>query len=139
MPVRGKQIAQAVSALLPASELVSPAAGTVGDFLKNNVQRTVRYPAIVATLDAAKATNSTLAHKPLSLPVINVNGGDSSGVVGDGVKTGAFYFSADSGATARTLANMAAGDSLYVNPTVLGYPLDTDDVLIVSYRAYPAA
>lgn len=43
--------------------------------------------------------------------------------VGDGVKTRDCYFSADSGTTAKTIANIAAGDSLYWVGSVAGYQL----------------
>lgn len=124
---------------MSAGDVSGAAAGTLGAFLKSlpaGTVKTVTFPCIVASTDGVKATNSTLTEKPLSLPQINVNGGDAGPTVGDGTKAGvAFYFSADNGVTARSLASLDTGDSLYVNTSVLGYPLDALDSLIVSYRS----
>ena len=46
--------------------------------------------------------------------------------LGDGVRTAAFYFSADSGATARAIADIVTGDLLFVGSD-LGFTLDSDD------------
>lgn len=43
--------------------------------------------------------------------------------VGDGVKTKDCYFSADAGATAKTIANVVAGDLLYWNGSIAGAQL----------------
>ena len=57
--------------------------------------------------------------------------------VGDGVRTKAAYFSADGGATAKSLANVAVGDVLYWNALVIGYGLTTGDILDLVYEARP--
>jgi hypothetical protein len=46
-----------------------------------------------------------------------------------------FYYSADAGATAKTLANLAIGDLLFANPVVIGYPISAGWILQVNYRA----
>lgn len=54
--------------------------------------------------------------------------------VGDAVKTAGFYFSADSGTTARSIANIAAGDSLYTG-SGLGFNLDAADTISMHYES----
>lgn len=54
--------------------------------------------------------------------------------IGDGVKTKAAYFSADSGSTAKTLANIASGDRLYWNGSIAGYQLAPTDVIDFVYE-----
>lgn len=54
-------------------------------------------------------------------------------IVGDGVKTEDCYFSIDAGSTARTLATVAAGDSLYWNGVVAGFDLAVTDVIDINY------
>jgi len=49
-------------------------------------------------------------------------------------KTGVIYFSSDGGATAKTVANIVAGDSLYWNGSVAGYQLETSDDLDIAYQ-----
>lgn len=44
--------------------------------------------------------------------------------LGDGLKTKECYFSNDGGTTAKTIAGVAAGDSLYWNGAIAGYGLD---------------
>lgn len=53
--------------------------------------------------------------------------------VGDGTKTRDCYFSADAGATARTIALIQSGDELYWMQSVAGYNLATTDVLDFDY------
>lgn len=48
--------------------------------------------------------------------------------------TSAFYFSADAGSTARDLADIVAGDSLYVNTAVLGFTLAATDKFDLYYN-----
>lgn len=137
--MRGKQISEAQKAPMTAADVAASAPNTLGGFLKglaaNGVPKIDTMPAIVASADGSKATNSTLSAKPLSLPTVTVN--DSFiGRVGDGTKAGvAFYVSGDNGATPRALAAMVAGDAVYANPSVLGYPLDAADTLYTQYQA----
>lgn len=140
--LKGKQIEKIVAAGVSVAEINAAAAGTLGAFLAAlpaGIQKNVTFPAIVASGVGVKATNSALADKPLSLPTINVGADSTAGLVGDGVKVGvAFYVSADAGVTAKSLATMAIGDSIYANTTGaggIGYPLDATDTLYVSYRA----
>lgn len=47
--------------------------------------------------------------------------------VGDGVKTKDIYFSSDGGATAKNIANLASGDSMYYNALLIGTDLEIGD------------
>jgi len=49
-------------------------------------------------------------------------------------KTGACYFSGDSGATARTFANIASGDKVYWHGGNAGYNLESTDVIDLVYE-----
>ena len=53
--------------------------------------------------------------------------------LGDGVKTKDCYFTADSGATARSIANIAIGDELYWNGTIAEFNLATTDRVDLKY------
>lgn len=67
-----------------------------------------------------------------SYVIVFVNG--IAVTVGDGVKTKDCYFSADSGSTAKTLANIGSGDRLYWNGSIAGYQLATTDVIDFVYE-----
>ena len=43
--------------------------------------------------------------------------------------------SADGGTTAKTVANIAAGDTLYWMGSIAGYELETDDDIDIDYQA----
>lgn len=53
--------------------------------------------------------------------------------VGANAVSSALYFSADSGSTAKALNAAVLGDTLYVNPTVLGYNLTAEDKISLVY------
>jgi hypothetical protein len=55
-------------------------------------------------------------------------------ILGDGVKTKDCYFSADSGTTAKTIATIAAGDTLYWVGSVAGFQLAATDVISFNYN-----
>jgi hypothetical protein len=46
----------------------------------------------------------------------------------------AVYFSNDGGATARTIANIEAGDTLYWNGVIAGFDLSADDMVDIVYE-----
>ena len=54
--------------------------------------------------------------------------------LGDGVKTEASYFSNDGGTSARLIADIEAGDTLYWNGSIAGYDLDATDDIDVGYE-----
>lgn len=80
-------------------------------------------PAEDADADGELATAIPMAATPIGdgLVAVLVNGAVVT--VGDGDKLAACYFSADEGATAKTIANVAVGDKLFWVPSVAGYPL----------------
>lgn len=53
--------------------------------------------------------------------------------LGANAVSSALYFSADSGSTAKALNAAVLGDTLYVNPTVLGYNLTAEDKISLVY------
>jgi hypothetical protein len=53
--------------------------------------------------------------------------------LGDGVKTKSCYFSSDAGVTAKTIANISAGDLLYWVGSVAGYQLAVTDKIDFEY------
>lgn len=81
--------------------------------------------------DAACAT--TLAAAPSRGGYIKVEVNGKGVTVGDGVKTKSCYFSADGGTTAKTFANIAAGDILYWVGSVAGYQLAATDTIDFFY------
>lgn len=54
--------------------------------------------------------------------------------VGEQRTGSAFFFSANLGVTAKTFNNLAAGDQLCVNPSILGYNLDAADRIDIYYN-----
>lgn len=79
------------------------------------------------------AVGGSIAYTPFSdgMVIIKVNG-LATALSND--KSGAVYFSADGGTTAKTIANVVTGDSLYWNGSVAGYELETSDDLDITYQ-----
>lgn len=77
--------------------------------------------ATTADFDAACATGIIATPANDSYVQVMVNGIQYS--VGDGVKTKACYFSSDNGATAKTIANISAGDKAHWVGSVAGFQL----------------
>ena len=67
-----------------------------------------------------------------SIVTVKVNGVEIN--LGDGVKTEATYFSNDEGSTARSIADITAGDILYWNGSIASYELDATDDIDISYQ-----
>ena len=90
--------------------------------------------ALNATNDGDLACGTPIAHTPRKdgLVRVFVNGAKHS--LGDGAKDRAFYYSNDNGVNARRIADISAGDYLYVMTSVLGFSLDTSDVIDVIYE-----
>ncbi len=87
--------------------------------------------ALVTNVDGDKATNFTLSGSPLQGSYIMVDVNGKLETVGNGAKDKAFYFSGDSGATARDFDSIMSGDELYHNGSISGYELDTDDKISI--------
>lgn len=89
--------------------------------------------ASVTSADFQQACATPIAATPASDShvLVYVNGLEVP--VGDGVKTKCCYFSGDSGATARTIANIALGDTLWWVGSVAGYQLAATDSIDFVY------
>lgn len=89
--------------------------------------------ASLTSADGQVACATTLASTPGNHGYVQVFVNGVHEVVGDGVKTKSCYFSNDGGTTARTIANLASGDTLYWVGTVAGYQLATTDIIDFDY------
>lgn len=90
--------------------------------------------ASVTSADGQQACATTLTAAPTRGGYIGVAVNGRPTTVGNGVKTKSCYFSSDGGTTAKTFANMAAGDILYWNGTVAGYQLAATDLIDFYYN-----
>ena len=79
--------------------------------------------ASVTVADEDLATVTVVALTPDSDSYVEVLVGGIMVEVGDGVKTKDCYFSNDGGTTARSIADIASGDTLRWNGSVAGYEL----------------
>ena len=81
------------------------------------------------------STGLTITYTPYSdsAVIIKVNGLQCN--LGNGAKDEACYFSADGGTTARSVADITAGDSLYWMGSIAGYELEVDDDIDIVYDA----
>lgn len=93
--------------------------------------------ASLTTADGQVACATTVAQTPATPTTaggwVNVLVNGVSYPVGDGVKTTACYFSADGGATARTLKAIATGDTLYWNGSIALFQLAVTDLVDFLY------
>lgn len=80
-------------------------------------------------------TGLTITYTPFGdgAVIVKVNGLQVS--LGNGAKDGAAYFSVDGGTTARSVADIAAGDTLYWMGSIASYQLETDDGIDIVYDA----
>ena len=88
-----------------------------------------------ATTADGDSTGGTITYTPFedSDVTIRLNGLQCD--VGNGAKNEPCYFSADGGTTARAIADITAGDTLYWMGSVAGYELDATDDLDIVYQA----
>lgn len=88
-----------------------------------------------ATSSDEDTTGATITYTPFSdsAVIIKVNGLQVN--LGDGAKDQACYFSADGGTTARAVADIAAGDTLYWMGSIANYELEADDEIDIVYMA----
>ncbi len=87
-----------------------------------------------ATSGNYSATGITIQYTPYADGAINVLVNGISVLEGDGIKTSEVYFSADGGATAKAIADIAAGDQLIWNGHVAGFDLTSDDKIDIEYQ-----
>jgi hypothetical protein len=89
--------------------------------------------ASLTSADFQAACATTIATTPATDGYVRVFVNGLAVTVGDGVRTKDCYFSADGGTTAKTIANIAAGDTLYWVQSVALYNLATTDVIDFDY------
>lgn len=89
--------------------------------------------ASVTSADFQAATAVSLVTTPANDAYVRVMVNGVGVTVGDGVKTKDCYFSSDTGTTAKTIANIAAGDILYWVGTVAGFQLAATDIIDFDY------
>lgn len=87
-----------------------------------------------ATSGDGSSTGVTIAATPAGDGMVTVLLNGVQVTLGNGVKTKDCYFSADAGSTARNIADIASGDTLYWNGVVVGFDLDTNDYLDFNYN-----
>ena len=87
-----------------------------------------------ATTDDEDTTGITITYTPFNDSEVKVSVNGLSCDVGNGAKDEAVYFSADGGTTARAIADIAAGDTLYWMGSVAGFELEADDEIDLRYE-----
>lgn len=87
--------------------------------------------ASAATSGTNATTGITLAGAPEGLVSVFLDGLRME--LGDGVKTKDFYFSSDTGTTAKALANVRKGDTLYWTKYRETYNLSTANKISLNY------
>jgi len=89
----------------------------------------------LATNGNYSSTGITIDYTPFEDSAVDVlvNGLGLSEANGDR-DAAAVYFSNDGGLTARTIANIEAGDELYWNADIAGFELTTDDTIDIIYE-----
>lgn len=96
-----------------------------------------QFAASATSADGDSAAATTIAKTPAADSAVQVFvNGVLAKLTGD--KLGDCYFSADAGATAKALADIASGDSLRWNGSLAGYQLESSDLLVLSYTALNA-
>lgn len=79
-------------------------------------------------------TGLTITATPAGDGYVEVMVNHASYEVGDGVKTKDSYFSSDGGVTAKGIAAITAGDTLYWDGVVTGFDLATTDLVSMMYN-----
>jgi len=77
-------------------------------------------------------TTLAISNTPVGMVRVSVNGVHYT--LGDGVKTKDFWFTGDSGTTARAISAIVATDELYFNAAIVGFDLDANDVIDILYE-----
>jgi len=105
-----------------------------GGVAETGVSFSEEFTSAVTTADE-DSTGAAMTYTPFSdgNVIVRVNGLQTD--VGNGVKTKPSYFSADGGTTAKSRADIAAGDILYWMGSVAGYELDASDEIDFDYDA----
>ena len=111
-----------------------PSVGSASD-IEQGVQVYQRDLSPLATNGNYSSTGITIDYTPFSDSAVDVlvNGLGLSEADGDRNEA-AVYFSNDGGATAKSIANIEAGDELYWNGGIAGFDLTADDVIDIIYE-----
>ena len=87
-----------------------------------------------ATTADEDTTGITITYTPFNDSEVKVTVNGLACDLGNGAKNEAAYFSADGGTTARAIADITAGDTLYWMGSVAGFELETDDEIDLRYE-----
>ena len=87
-----------------------------------------------ATTADEDTTGITITYTPFNDSEVKVTVNGLACDIGNGAKNEAAYFSADGGTTARAIADITAGDTLYWMGSVAGFELETDDEIDLRYE-----
>lgn len=79
-------------------------------------------------------TGIQITYTPFSDGAVTVTVNGLGANIGDGAKDEPCYFSSDDGVTAKEIANISAGDTLYWNGSIGGFELDATDEIDVIYQ-----
>lgn len=111
-----------------------PSVGSASD-IEQGVQVYQRDLTPLASNGNYSSTGITIDYTPFSDSAVDVlvNGLGLSEADGDRNEA-AVYFSNDGGATAKSIANIEAGDELYWNGGIAGFDLTADDVIDIIYE-----
>ena len=80
-------------------------------------------------------TGIQITYSPFSDGAVSITVNGLGANIGNGVKVEACYFSNDGGASAKSIANISAGDTLYWNGSIAEFELDSTDELDIIYQA----
>lgn len=89
--------------------------------------------ATITTTDFDQACATQIVGTPTNDGYVRVLVNGIGQALGDGVRTKDCYFSSDTGATAKTIANVASGDRLYWVGSVAGFQLAANDKVDFDY------
>lgn len=126
-----------MQAITATTAHVLPWRPSVGDTveIEQGVQVYQRDLTPLATSGDYSSTGITIDYTPFSDSAVDVlvNGLGLSEADGDR-DAAAVYFSNDGGLTAKSIANIEAGDTLYWNGDIAGFELTADDVIDIMYE-----
>jgi hypothetical protein len=80
-------------------------------------------------------TGIQITYSPFSDGAVSITVNGLGANIGDGTKAEACYFSNDGGASAKSIANISAGDTLYWNGSIAEFELDSTDEIDIVYQA----
>lgn len=124
------------SGRVPYLLLIESEGGGGGGVAETGVSTRVDYNGNpTATTADGDSTGLTITYTPFddSAVIVKVNGLQVN--LGNGAKDESCYFSADGGTTARSVADITAGDTLYWMGSIAGYELEIDDDIDIVYDA----